>query len=388
MRRLLIRGMSIRDLAVGMLLSAVTVVLPGSLLCEAAGAEVPAASEVKEIADRVADWRLSHPRHPDRKENTRGWVMATFYIGLAEYAAATDQERYFQRLREIAENNQWRLGRHERLAQDQTVGYCYGQLFKRYGDAKMLRPMREQFDRLSKLPYDESLEWTDTIRFREWAWCDALFMGPPTMFQLSAITGDRKYADQADRLWWKTSDYLFDQDEALFYRDSRYFTQQEANGRPIFWSRGNGWEVAGLPRILEALPKDDPRREKYEAQFRKMIDRLVKLQKPEGYWPAGLLDAETWKEPETSGTAFFSYGLLWGINHGVLNREEYLAPALRGWNALVAAVEPSGKVGWVQPVGEKSGPSKQDLSEPYATGGFLLAASELYAMASGKGEQR
>jgi unsaturated rhamnogalacturonyl hydrolase len=380
--------MSICGLAVVVLVSAVVLVLAAPMVCQAARGEVPSVKEVKEIGDRVADWRLSHPRHADREDNTRGWVMGTFYIGLAEYAAATDQERYFRRLRDIAEKNEWRMGRHERLAEDQTVGYCYGQLFKRYGDAKMLGPMREQFDRLSKLPYDESLEWTDKIRFREWAWCDALFMGPPTLFQLSEITGDPKYADQADRLWWKSSDYLFDKDEKLFYRDSRYFTQKEASGRPIFWSRGNGWVVAGLPRIIEALPKDDPRRQKYEAQFRQMMERLVALQKPDGYWPAGLLDAKTWNEPETSGTAFFTYGLLWGINHGVLNREAYLTPALKGWDALVAAVEPSGKLGWVQPVGEKSGPSKQELSEPYATGGFLLAASELYEMARGQGEQR
>lgn len=247
--------------------------------------------------------------------------------------------------------------------------------------------MRKQFDPLNKLPYDESLEWKNKILLREWAWCDALFMGPPTMFQLSQITGDSKYADQADRLWWKSSDYLFDEKEALFYRDSRYFTRKKANGRPMFWSRGNGWVVAGLPRIIETLPKDDPRRKKYEAQFRQMINRLVELQKPDGYWPAGLLDAETWSQPETSGTAFFTYGLLWGINHDVLDRETYLVPAIKGWEALVAAVEPSGKLGWVQPVGEASGASKQDLSEPYAIGGFLLAASELYVMAREQGDQ-
>ncbi len=374
MRQLSIRRLSARGLAVAVLVSAVPAV------CRVATGEVPSAKEIKQIGDRVADWRLSHPRRADRKDDTRGWVMGTFYIGLAKYAAVTDQERYFRRLRDIAEKNEWRLGDRERLAEDHTVGYCYGQLFKRYGDPKMLEPMRRQFDRLNKLPYDESLEWTDSIRRREWAWCDALFMGPPTMFQLSEITGDPKYADQADRLWWKSSDYLFDKDETLFYRDSRYFTKKEANGRPVFWSRGNGWVIAGLPRIMEALPENDPRRQRYETQFRQMMERLLALQKPDGYWPSGLLDAKTWDQPETSGTAFFTYGLLWGINHGVLDRDTYLVPALKGWAALVAAVEPSGKLGWVQPVGEKSGPSKRELSEPYATGGFLLAASELHKM--------
>jgi len=30
-----------------------------------------------------------------------------------------------------------------------------------------------------------------------------------------------------DRLWWKTTDYLYDKQERLFYRDSRFFDRRE-----------------------------------------------------------------------------------------------------------------------------------------------------------------
>ena len=152
----------------------------------------------------------------------------------------------------------------------------------------MIAPMRAQFDELAKLPYEESLKWEDGIADREWAWCDALFMAPPTMWRLSAITGDPKYADQADRLWWKTTDYLFDADESLFYRDSRFFNKREPNGSKVFWSRGNGWVVGGLVRVLENMPLGDPRRERYLDPYRRMVHRLVTLQEDSGCWPAGL----------------------------------------------------------------------------------------------------
>ena len=51
--------------------------------------------------------------------------------------------------------------------------------------------------------------------------------------------------------------YLYDKEEHLFYRDHRYFAKREANGKKVFWGRGNGWVLGGLVEILQALPKDE-----------------------------------------------------------------------------------------------------------------------------------
>lgn len=112
---------------------------------------------------------------------------------------------------------------------------------------------------------DRDRDYQRACQFR-WCWSDALFMAPPGYFQLSAATGDDAFADFADGEFWATADYLFRglPDVAagggLFLRDSTFFEQRDANGGSIFWSRGNGWVLAGLPAILEALPADDPRR--------------------------------------------------------------------------------------------------------------------------------
>jgi hypothetical protein len=76
----------------------------------------------------------------------------------------------------------------------------------------------------------------------------------------SAATGDRRYLDLANRLWWKTTDYLYDKEEHLCFRDSRYFDQREPNGKKVFWSQGNGWVIAGLVRVLQEMPDDYPDR--------------------------------------------------------------------------------------------------------------------------------
>ena len=60
----------------------------------------------------------------------------------------------------------------------------------------------------------------------------------------------RKYLDLANRLWWKTTNYFYDETSICTIRDSRYFDTREKNGKKVFWSRGNGWVLAGLARMM------------------------------------------------------------------------------------------------------------------------------------------
>ena len=83
-------------------------------------------------------------------------------------------------------------------------------------------------------------------------------MGPPAWVRLYAATGDEKYLDFAVTNWWRTTDFLYDQEEHLFFRDSTYFKKTEANGKKVFWGRGNGWVMGGLVRMLEYLPRIIP----------------------------------------------------------------------------------------------------------------------------------
>src|ERR1700736_1735535 len=172
-------------------------------------------------------------------------------------------------------------------------------------------------------PFAESLEFSNEKTAREWIWCDALFMLPPALALATRSTDDRRYADLMNRLWWKTTDYLYDKQEHLFYRDSRFFEQREPNGKKVFWSRGNGWVLAGLARVLQYLPRDYSGRQRFVALFEEMAERIVGLQGNDGYWRTSLLDPESQPMPETSGTGFITYALAWGANEGLLERTKF-----------------------------------------------------------------
>ena len=97
-----------------------------------------------------------------------------------------------------------------------------------------------------------------------WSWCDALYMAPPTLARLFALTGDQKYLEFLDREFRYTYDRLYDPIDHLFFRDATFFDKKTPAGQKIFWSRGNGWVCGGLALTLEHLPADHPTRGFYE----------------------------------------------------------------------------------------------------------------------------
>ncbi len=183
-------------------------------------------------------------------------------------------------------------------------------------------------------------------------------------------------------MWWRTTDYLLDPEEHLFYRDSRWFPAP-----PIerFWSRGNGWVLAGLARSYPYLPDDFSTRERYEELFRLMAARIATLQQEDGFWRSSLLVPSAYPMPETSGTGFFVFALAWGINEGLLDRAEYLPIVRAGWAALVSAVDVNGKLGWSQAASREPGRSLRGRSDPYTVGAFLLAGVEVYRLVTAGG---
>ena len=243
--------------------------------------------------------------------------------------------------------------------------------------------MRERFDWiLTHPPKDTSLGFSQPDHGQElWSWCDALFMAPPTWLRLYAATGDEKYLNFAVTNFWRTTDFLYDKNENLFFRDSTFFKKTEANGQKVFWSRGNGWVFAGIVRALQYLPMNSPARPRFEQLFKDMAGKILSLQQADGLWRASLLDPQDFPTPEASGSALFTYGLAWGVNQGLLDRATF-APAVRkAWPALVGCVNADGRLTHVQPAGDRPVQFSADATSPYGGGVFLLAGSEVYRLA-------
>jgi len=111
----------------------------------------------------------------------------------------------------------------------------------------MIAPLKSRLEPFSPRPEVESLDFHQPydqvsqilvlVRFAIYA--------PPVWMQLFAATGDKRYLDFAVKNWWRTTDYLTTHANISTSATAPTFDRREANGKKIFWSRGNGWVMAG-----------------------------------------------------------------------------------------------------------------------------------------------
>ena len=330
---------------------------------------VLARKNVSAALARVADWQLKRAeQHFDND-----WTFAVLYAGFMAIPEAVAGDKYKQAMKSMGYSLHWAPGPDELDANDLAVGQTYLALYELDENPVMIQQFKDRVDAV--------LSHAPTQPRPLWWWCDALFMAPAALAELSRITGDQRYLEYMDKQWWMTSSQLYDSKHALYFRDQRFLTRQEANGEPIFWSRGNGWVLAGLARVLKAMPRDYPSRPRYVAQFQQMAASLAALQRPNGLWTAGLLDAASYPSDETSGSALIAYGLAYGVNSGLLDRAKYQPDVELAWHGLLAHIFVDGRLGSIQKVADSPGHVKPTSSYVYGVGAFLLAGSEVYVMA-------
>jgi unsaturated rhamnogalacturonyl hydrolase len=320
---------------------------------------------VRAAMRKVADWQLERAR-PYFKTD---WTFAAMYDGFMAASATLGDAKYENAMREMGEKLDWQLGERPEHADDVAVGQVYLELYLKQKDPRILPPLTERF------AYQMGLQ--DDPAKPLWWWCDALFMAPPTLARLYQATGKTEYLDFMDREWWITSKLLYDPEEHLYFRDATYLGKHEANGRKLLWSRGNGWVMAGIARVLDYAPKSFAARPKYLAQFREMAAAVIKVQGDDGLWRSGLLDPQAYPLPEVSGSAFIADALASGVNQGILDRKTYGPAAQKAWAGLLTHVYADGRLGCIQPVGAAPGQFKMTSSYVYGVGAFLLAGSQM-----------
>jgi rhamnogalacturonyl hydrolase YesR len=330
---------------------------------------------IKSIMKKVVDWQFANPKH-----ELYDWTNGAFFAGVYAAWETTHSKEIYNAMMDMGKKNQWNTGKRWYHSDDIAITQTYLDLYRHEKKPEMIQALKDTVEKFMKTPYPTQRPY-EVIK---WWWCDALFMGPPAIVKLGMVTGDERYLKFADQEFRKCYDLLYNKEENLFARDLNYVIKgdasdrHEANGKRIFWSRGNGWVMGGLVRILKELPSDYPERPFYEDVFKKMAARIASLQQSDGLWRASLLDPESYPGGEVSGSGFDCYAMAWGINNGLLDKTNYLPVVEKAWEALNKCVNKEGRVGWVQPIG---GDPKKNFSESswevYGTGAFLLAGSEI-----------
>ena len=325
--------------------------------------------DISKAMRRVADWQLA--RLPAQAQYD--WTFAALYAGMMAVPADVAADKYRTALRRIGDQLAWQPGPRVLHADDQAVSQMYLEQYMLTHDSAMLAPTRARIDAELATPDDPTKPL--------WWWCDALFMAPPVLADLASITHDDKYWQFMDHQWHVTDNLLYDPREHLFSRDLSYLDKYEKNGRRLFWSRGNGWVMAGLVRVLDRMPANSPLRAKYVLRLQQMAAAVAAVQGKDGLWRPGLLDPSSYPLPEMSGSAFITYALAYGVNHHLLPAAKYQPIVRKAWAGMLTHIYADGRLGCIQPVGGAPAPLSETSSYVYGVGAFLLAGSEIYTTA-------
>ncbi|MFZ0743535.1 MAG: glycoside hydrolase family 88 protein [Terracidiphilus sp.] len=326
---------------------------------------------VRTAMRKVADWELERTQ----PYFGRSWTWSVLYTGFMAASETTQETRYRNAMSGMAEKFHWELSADPPDANEQAVGQTYLELYLGKPGPEKIRPTRAALDDLLA---GKTVEIPKEQAQIPWWLCDWLFMAPPVWTRMYAATQDRKYLEYLDKHWWETSDLLYDTHRHLYFRDSTFVHKSDERGNPTFWSRGDGWVMGGLVRVLDYLPTDDPNRKRYETQLSEMAAGIASIQDGKsGLWHSDLLDAADYPQPEVSGSALITFAIAWGVNHGVLDRATYKPVIARAWRGLVGQVYADGRLGNIQQTGDAPAHYLASSSYIYGVGAFLLAGAQV-----------
>lgn len=311
------------------------------------------------------------------------WTRAVYYEGLMALYNIDKKKAYYDYAVEWGEKHNWNLrgGIATRNGDNQACGQTYIDLYLLDKKEERIKNIKASVD---------SMMATDKIDY--WWWIDAFQMAMPVFAKLGSVYKDTSYFNRMYNMYAYTKfmqggNGLYNPTDGLWWRDKDFLPPyKEPNGKNCYWSRGNGWAVAALVRVLDVLPKSDSHYNEYLDDYKKMMNGIVPLQRNDGSWNVSLMDSTHFGGKELTGTALFTYGMAWGINHGILDRKKFLPVAIKAWNALASCVHDNGFLGYVQGTGKEpkdSQPVGYDHVpdfEDFGLGCFLLAASEVYKL--------
>ena len=319
----------------------------------------------------------------NRERPSNIWTRAVYYEGLMSFYKINPDQAYYDYAVQWGEKHKWGLrnGITTKNADDQACGQTYIDLYNIDPKPERIKDIKASIDLVIK-----------SGKVNDWTWIDAIQMGMPVFAKLAVLYKDDSYYEYMYKMFMHSKNVegggLYNAKDGLWWRDKDFVPPyKEPNGEDCYWSRGNGWVVAALVRVLEIMPENSPHRDEYLKTYHEMMKALVPLQRTDGFWNVSLHDAGNYGGKETSGTALFVYGMAWGINQGILDKEVYQPVIAKAWNAMAKdAVQKTGFIGYMQGTGKepKDGQPVTYTSTPdfedYGLGCFLLAGTEVYKL--------
>jgi unsaturated rhamnogalacturonyl hydrolase len=146
-------------------------------------------------------------------------------------------------------------------------------------------------------------------------WDDTLFMACLFLARAGVVMGRPDWVDEAVYQFMVHARYLSDPVTGLWYHGWTF--EGRHNFAKAFWARGNAWITVAIPELFKLVPDLNGKDKRFLANvLASQVRALKKLQRADGMFHT-LLDDPT-SPVETSATAGIAYGILRGVETGIL----------------------------------------------------------------------
>jgi unsaturated rhamnogalacturonyl hydrolase len=211
---------------------------------------------------------------------------------------------------------------------DGLLGYAALVTYEVYGGATRLnfaQTVADYFMNTATRTADGTL-----THFGDTVWDDTLLGTVPFLLEMSKVTGNPAYAEEAYAQIIQHAGHLQDQATGL-YHHAWDESQNEFIGA-VYWGRGNGWAMLAGVEVLTVMTATHPLRATVLSIFQQQAAGLRSLQDSSGLWHTVVTRPDVYLE--TSATALIGYAFRRGVESGWLNTADY-APAASAASAAV-----------------------------------------------------
>lgn len=343
--------------------------------------------DVIQKAESVNSWFMRQWPDPTKVTYVRKkyrpsslWTRAVYYEGLMALNNVAHRQEYVDYAVTWANFHKWtpRNGVKTKDADDYCCSQTYIDLYRMGVKDATLKYVKANLDTIIVRGEQSDADW--------W-WIDAIQMGMPVFAKMAKETGDKQYSEKAWRMYQYARDIqdggLRNAENGLWWRDHDFNPPYKTpGGKGCYWSRGDGWVVAALVRVMNEMNTTDEHYGFYLRDLTTLLRSVVKLQREDGFWNCSLADPTDFGGPEVTGTSLFLYGMAWCVRHGYLPKDEFMPAMEKAWKAMASCVHPDGLLGWQQGTGKEPKDSqpvtfdKLPDFDDYGVGCFLLGATE------------
>jgi unsaturated rhamnogalacturonyl hydrolase len=148
---------------------------------------------------------------------------------------------------------------------------------------------------------------------------DCLHFDPPFLVELGRVTGERRYIDVGIK---QTLGYIgmLQSPKGLF---DHFALRGVAGSFGPAWGRGQGWAMLGLLEVSASLRAigdiGENILEAIESSAARLLEAMIKLQRPDGHWFAVVTDPDSGDEFSTA--AFMATALDHALTAGIIKGE-------------------------------------------------------------------